>query len=77
MDEEGVVQVLRDQDAPTASPVLGAVGQMQFEVFAHRLEYEFGSKVEMSPTSWAVARRTDEKLLKRFESLEEHVFWGR
>ena len=59
LDEEGVVQVLRDLDAPTASPVLGAVGQMQFEVFAHRLEHEFGAKVDMSPTSWAVARRTD------------------
>jgi peptide chain release factor 3 len=59
LDEEGVVQVLRDLDAPTASPVLGAVGQMQFEVFAHRLEHEFGSKIDMSPTSWAVARRTD------------------
>ena len=59
LDEEGVVQVLRDLDAPTASPVLGAVGQMQFEVFAHRLENEFGAKVELAPTSWAVARRTD------------------
>jgi peptide chain release factor 3 len=59
LDEEGVVQVLRDLDAPTASPILGAVGQMQFEVFAHRLEFEFGSKIDMSPTSWVVARRTD------------------
>ena len=59
LDEEGVVQVLRDLDAPTSSPVLGAVGQMQFEVFAHRLEHEFGSKIDMSPTSWTVARRTD------------------
>ncbi len=59
LDEEGVVQVLRDLDAPTASPVLGAVGQMQFEVFAHRLEFEFGAKVELTPTSWVVARRTD------------------
>ncbi len=69
LDEEGVVQVLRDLDAPTASPVLGAVGQMQFEVFAHRLEHEFGAKVELSPTSWAVARRTDAETAEKVRQL--------
>ncbi len=69
LDEEGVVQVLRDLDAPTASPVLGAVGQMQFEVFAHRLEHEFGSKVDMAPTSWAVARRTDAETADKVREL--------
>ena len=69
LDEEGVVQVLRDQDAPTASPVLGAVGQMQFEVFAHRLEHEFGAEVDMSPTSWAVARRTDNDTAEKIREL--------
>ena len=59
MEREGVVQVLRYPDGdPT--PVLGAVGQMQFEVFAHRLEHEFGAAVDLSPTSHTVARRTDE-----------------
>ncbi|MGI9623627.1 MAG: peptide chain release factor 3, partial [Acidimicrobiales bacterium] len=69
LDEEGVVQVLRDLDAPTASPVLGAVGQMQFEVFAHRLEFEFGAKVELAPTSWVVARRTDSETAERVREL--------
>ena len=63
------MQVLRDQDAPTASPVLGAVGQMQFEVFAHRLEHEFGAEVDMSPTSWAVARRTDDDTAEKIRQL--------
>ncbi len=69
LDEEGVVQVLRDMDAPTASPVLGAVGQMQFEVFSHRLEHEFGAKVEMNPTSWVVARRTDMETAEKVREL--------
>jgi len=69
LDEEGVVQVLRDLDAPTATPVLGAVGQMQFEVFAHRLEHEFGAVVEMTPTAWVVARRTDEETAQRIRDL--------
>ena len=59
MEQEGVVQVLRDPDGdPT--PVLAAVGPMQFEVFAHRLEHEFGAAVEVSPMPFKVARRTDQ-----------------
>ena len=69
LDEEGVVQVLRDLDAPTATPVLGAVGQMQFEVFAHRLEHEFGSVVEMTPTAWVVARKTDTNTAEKIREL--------
>ncbi len=69
LDEEGVVQVLRDLDAPTAAPVLGAVGQMQFEVFSHRLQFEFGAEVDMSPTSWAVARRTDAETAEKVRQL--------
>jgi peptide chain release factor 3 len=32
---------------------------MQFEVAVHRLENEFGAPVELSATSYTVARRTD------------------
>jgi peptide chain release factor 3 len=58
LEQEGVIQVLRDPDGdPT--PLLAAVGQMQFEVFTHRLEHEFGAQVELSPSPYRVARRTD------------------
>jgi peptide chain release factor 3 len=59
LDEEGVVQVLRDPDFGDQAPVLAAVGPMQFEVAVHRLENEFGAPVELSPTAYTVARRTD------------------
>jgi peptide chain release factor 3 len=59
LDEEGVVQVLRDPDGSDAEPVLAAVGPMQFEVAVHRLENEFGAPVELRPTPFKVARRTD------------------
>jgi peptide chain release factor 3 len=59
LDEEGVVQVLRDPDLGDQAPVLAAVGPMQFEVAVHRLENEFGAPVELSPTSYQLARRTD------------------
>ncbi|MBW3642301.1 MAG: peptide chain release factor 3 [Actinobacteria bacterium] len=58
LEQEGVVQVLRDPDGdPT--PVLAAVGEMQFEVFAYRLEHEFGAPVQLSPMPHKLARRTD------------------
>jgi peptide chain release factor 3 len=60
LDEEGVVQVLRDKDLGDQAPMLAAVGPMQFEVALHRLENEFGAPVEISPTGYKVARVTDE-----------------
>jgi peptide chain release factor 3 len=60
LDEEGVVQVLRDPDLGDQAPMLAAVGPMQFEVALHRLEHEFGAPTELGATSWRVARRTDE-----------------
>jgi peptide chain release factor 3 len=59
LDEEGVVQVLRDDVMGDQAPMLAAVGPMQFEVAVHRLENEFGAPVELSPTGYTVARRTD------------------
>ena len=55
-----VVQVLRDPDLGDQAPILAAVGPMQFEVASHRLDQEFGAPTELSPTSWRVARLTDE-----------------
>jgi peptide chain release factor 3 len=60
LDEEGVVQVLRDRDRGDQAPVLAAVGPMQLEVAMWRLENEFGAPTEILPTSYTVARRTDE-----------------
>ncbi|MDH3754092.1 MAG: peptide chain release factor 3 [Acidimicrobiia bacterium] len=60
LEEEGVLQVLRDGESGDVAPVLAAVGAMQFEVFAHRLENEFGATVELSATPYTVARRTDD-----------------
>ncbi len=58
LGQEGVVQVLTEPDGdPT--PILGAVGQMQFEVFSHRLEHEYGAVVRLESTPYNVARLTD------------------
>ena len=36
--------------------LLGAVGQLQFEVVAHRLEHEYGVKARIQPARYNVAR---------------------
>ena len=59
LDEEGVVQVLRDPDHGQQAPVLAAVGALQFEVAKHRLESEFGAPIELAMTGYKLARRTD------------------
>jgi peptide chain release factor 3 len=60
LDEEGVVQVLRDADLGDQAPVLAAVGPMQLEVAKWRLEHEFGASADLAATAYTIARRTDE-----------------
>ena len=54
LGEEGAIQVFR----PVAGSVLllGAVGQLQFEVVAHRLEHEYHCKARIMPARYNVAR---------------------
>jgi peptide chain release factor 3 len=69
LDEEGVVQVLRDEATGDQAPMLAAVGPMQFEVAVHRLENEFGAPVELSPTGYTVARQTDPASMPALRSM--------
>ena len=73
LGEEGAIQVFR----PVAGSVLllGAVGQLQFEVVAHRLEHEYGVKARIAPAKYAIARwvtADDEVELKRFVDANAH-----
>ena len=73
LGEEGAIQVFR----PIAGSVLllGAVGQLQFEVVAHRLEHEYGVKARITSSRFQVARWVtcdDEKELKRFIDANDH-----
>jgi len=60
MDQEGVVQVLRSDLRGDQSPVLAAVGPMQFEVVTARMQSEFGAAVRLERLDYSVARRTDD-----------------
>ena len=77
LGEEGAIQVFR----PVAGSVLmlGAVGQLQFEVVAHRLEHEYGCKARISPCRFQIARWVTcdtadggEKELQRFIDGNSH-----
>ena len=73
LGEEGAIQVFR----PIAGSVLllGAVGQLQFEVVAHRLEHEYGCKARISGSRFQVARWVtcdDPAELKRFIDANDH-----
>lgn len=57
--EEGVIQVLRDDITGDATPMIAAVGQMQFEVFAYRLENDYGAEIRLETAPYVTARRTD------------------
>jgi peptide chain release factor 3 len=67
LGEEGAIQVFR----PLAGNLmlLGAIGQLQFEVVAHRLKTEYGVEVQLAPADYAGARwisADDDAEFKRF-----------
>ena len=58
LDQEGVIQVLHSEQRTRQSPVLAAVGPMQFEVVSHRMEHEFGARIRLEPLPYTLALRT-------------------
>ncbi len=69
LDEEGVVQVLRDPDLGDSDPILAAVGALQLEVFAHRLAGEFNAPIEVRPTIYQAIRLTDKASVPRLQEI--------
>ncbi|HLV28713.1 MAG TPA: peptide chain release factor 3 [Burkholderiaceae bacterium] len=68
LGEEGAIQVFRPQAAGGAL-LLGAVGQLQFEVVAHRLKTEYGVDARMMPSRYTMARwftSEDPAVLRKF-----------
>src|SRR6185503_4215226 len=54
LGEEGAIQVFRPITG--GALLLGAVGQLQFEVVAHRLRHEYGCEARLSPARYIGAR---------------------
>ena len=73
LGEEGAIQVFR----PMAGGImlLGAFGQLQFEVVAHRLKSEYGAEVRLLPARYSLARwvsSNDPVALKKFTQENIH-----
>jgi peptide chain release factor 3 len=73
LGEEGAIQVFR----PMAGGImlLGAFGQLQFEVVAHRLKSEYGAEVRLLPARYSLARwvsSSDPVALKKFTQENIH-----
>jgi peptide chain release factor 3 len=66
LTEEGAAQVFYTSGTDTLSPtpIVGAVGQLQFDVMLHRLEHEYGAPCRLEKISaryprWVVGKQAD------------------
>jgi peptide chain release factor 3 len=73
LGEEGAIQVFRPVAGGTL--LLGAVGNLQFDVVAHRLRHEYGCEPRLAPARYTMARwvtADDPKEMKRFIDANAH-----
>jgi peptide chain release factor 3 len=73
LGEEGAIQIFHPHDGSAA--ILGAVGNLQFEVAVHRLAHEYGAEVRLLPANYFGARwisSDGETELKRFIDTYAH-----
>ena len=62
---EGVVQSFYLRGSGTNTPLLAAVGQLQFEVVQYRLQSEYGADSKLEATSWKMMKWIDPKADKK------------
>ena len=55
LSQEGAIQLFTDRDG-LGEAILGAVGQLQFDVLKHRLAAEYDVELRLAPLSFSVAR---------------------
>jgi len=73
LGEEGAIQVFRPVAGGTL--LLGAVGNLQFDVVAHRLRHEYGCEARLAPARYTMARwvsADDPGDMKRFIDANAH-----
>ncbi len=57
--DEGVIQAFVTPDTGLNTSLLGAVGQLQFDVVMHRLQTEYGANPKIEPAPFAIVRWFD------------------
>jgi peptide chain release factor 3 len=61
LSEEGAIQLFIDPHVGAQDPIIGVVGELQFEVLIYRLEDEYGLDVKLVRTPFKVARWPKDK----------------
>ena len=56
LSEEGAIQLFIEPLVGPQDPIIGAVGELQFEVLLHRLQDEYNLEVKLQRLSFTVAR---------------------
>jgi len=69
--EEGLVDLFWDRRSARREPILGAVGQLQFEVVQHRLRMEYGVETLLEPLGFELIR-----WLEGDAAEIANVYWG-
>jgi peptide chain release factor 3 len=66
LQEEGAIHVFRDLNVGVEAPIIGVVGQLQFEVLEYRLREEYGVQVDINHLPFEIVRwvEKDEKIIK-------------
>ncbi|HZK55793.1 MAG TPA: peptide chain release factor 3 [Desulfosporosinus sp.] len=66
LQEEGAIHVFRDLNVGVEAPIIGVVGQLQFEVLEYRLREEYGVQVDIQHLPFEIVRwvEKDEKTIK-------------
>ena len=75
--QEGAIQVYKNDFNEV---ILGAVGQLQFEVFEYRLKNEYSTEIRMTPVSYTQARwvKTDDpKGLRKYQDERNTLVFDR
>src|SRR5262245_2506261 len=56
LSQEGAVQLFREPGAGSASPIVGAIGPLQFDVLVHRMQSEYKVELRLEPLPYRIAR---------------------
>ena len=62
LSEEGAIQVFKKPDSGLEELIIGAVGELQFDVLEHRLKHEYGVNIRMQRLPLRYARWIDSKI---------------
>lgn len=65
--QEGAIQVYKNEYNET---ILGAVGQLQFEVFEYRMKNEYNSEIRIEPISFTIARWVKTDNINKLKELQ-------